>query len=84
MPLVREDMMVYIRGFCADGDYGSGNHRVLLEVHNMVHQLMKRVEGTEKELQNLKVRMSTPSSDSSSSSHGRKRTVPLTVRVCTE
>ena len=53
-------------------------NKILKEVHNMLYHLIKRVEGTEKELKSMKVRLSTPSSDSSSAS---KRTVPLVVKV---
>ena len=41
-------------------------NKILKEVHNMLHHLIKRVEGTEKELKSMKVRLSTPSSNSSS------------------
>ena len=57
-------------------------NKILKEVHNMLHHLIKRVEGTEKELKSMKVRLSTPSSDSSSASTS-KRTVPLVVKVST-
>lgn len=47
----------------------------------MLHELVKRVEGTEKELKSMKVRLSTPSSDSSSSSSKRK--IPVVIKVST-
>ena len=53
-------------------------NKILKEVHNMLHVLIKRVEGTEKELKSMKVRLSTPSSDSSSA---KEKTVPLVVKV---
>ena len=61
----------------SESDFDS--RRVLMDVHNMLHCLIRRVEGTEKELKSIKVRMSTPSSDSSSSNHKQK--VPVAVKV---
>ena len=64
-----------------EGDKTSGDddtNKILKEMHNMLHVLMKRVEGTEKELKSMKVRLSTPSSDSSSA---KEKTVPLVVKV---
>ena len=77
-------MHVDIFIFADEGAKTSGNDdtkNILKEVHNMLHHLIKRVEGTEKELKSMKVRLSTPSSDSSSAS---KRTVPLVVKVSNE
>ena len=44
----------------------------------MLHTLVKRVEGTEKELKEIKRHMSTPSSSDSST---KKKEVPNVVRV---
>ena len=52
--------------------------RILTDVQNMLHVLVKRVEGTEKEVKKLKQSINTPSSDSSS-----KRKIPPLVRVST-
>ena len=73
-------MHVYILTFAGEGVKSGDDdtNKILKEMHNMLHHLIKRVEGTEKELKSMKVRFSTPSSDSSSSS---KKTVPLVVKV---
>ena len=76
-------VIVYVFTLTDEGARKSGDEdtsKILKEVHNMLHSLIKRVEGTEKELKSMKVRLSTPSSDSSSAS---KRTVPLVVKVST-
>lgn len=44
----------------------------------MLHTLVKRVEGTEKELKEIKRHISTPSS---SDSNAKKKEVPNIVRV---
>ena len=73
-------MHMYILTFAGEGVKSGDDdtNKILKEMHNMLHHLIKRVEGTEKELKSMKVRFSTPSSDSSSSS---KKTVPLVVKV---
>ena len=53
--------------------------RILTDVQNMLHVLVKRVEGTEKEVKKLKQSVNTPSSSDSSS----KRKIPPLVRVST-
>lgn len=56
----------------------SATAKILSEVHNMLHTLVKRVEGTEKELKEIKRHISTPSS---SDSGAKKKEVPNIVRV---
>ena len=49
--------------------------RILTDVQNMLHVLVKRVQGTEKEVKKLKQSINTPSSSDSSS----KRKIPPLV-----
>ena len=52
-----------------EGAKSSGDddtNKILKQVHDMLHVLIKRIEGTEKKLKSMTVRLSTPSSDSSS------------------
>ena len=55
--------------------------RILTEVHNMLHHLVKRVESTENELKEMKKKISTPSSSDRDSGPKKKANIDPAIRV---
>lgn len=56
--------------------------QILCDIQNTLSDLVKRVEGTEKELKLIKERTSSSSSTDSTPRLKRKEDVPQQVRVC--
>ena len=68
-------------GTFTDEDVDIDSRSILTEVHNMLHQLVKRVESTENELKEVKKKISTPSSSDRDSGPKKKADIDPAIRV---